>query len=626
MGTDASYYDEWIELYNRTGGTIDLSSWSIYGADSGECLDFPDETEEASTKVGPHEYLILGTSSDNVNDKSGESLVDIVASFTLSNSSPGQVIFYDSSGCEGNVIDTANQSDGDWFAGNNDAKKTMERVSPCEPGTDADNWATNVPEVASNGHDADGNPLNATPKAANSAFQDTPPDAGITAPDTVNAGEEFTVDGSSSNDCEGDLASYRWDLDGDGSYDDTSGKTATHTVDEAGEIDVGLKVEDDYGKTDSTTQTVTVEGETNQPPEADPGGDYHCTPEETITLDASDSTEPDGTIDSYEWDYDGDGSYDDATGVEPNYSCGSNGTYEIGLKVTDNAGDSDTAKASVEVTEDLRSDFSYSPRKPVAGEEIQFTGESSSFGGSITSRIWDFDDGSNSNAKNPVHVFSEVGTYTVTLTVTGDSGEEDSHSKKINVESPVSVDAGASKTITLGESVELSGSTSTKVNGEKINPSWKVSDKPGGGKAHMSNSNTLDPLFVPDTTGKYELKLVGSDTSGNSASDKTTITVEDNPKVDGDNLGVEVISEDNKTFEKQDELSLEAKIKNFPESARGSVIAYELESWPEFDVDGRLPASFRDLKVTRLEEGTAEVRFYYEPDEIPQAVVEENLK
>ena len=66
---------------------------------------------------------------------------------------------------------------------------------------------------------------------------------------------EVAVDGSSSADEDGTIASYTWDF-GDGTTD--TGATTSHTYDENGTYDVSLTVTDDDGAAHSVTQSVTV--------------------------------------------------------------------------------------------------------------------------------------------------------------------------------------------------------------------------------------------------------------------------------------------------------------------------------------------------------------------------------
>ena len=67
------------------------------------------------------------------------------------------------------------------------------------------------------------------------------------------------------------------------------------------------------------------------------------------------------------------------------------------------------------------SDFSADPIKGPAPLTVSFTDESM---GSITSWEWDFGDGSTSTTKNPFHIYTDPGTYTVTLTVIGPEGSD----------------------------------------------------------------------------------------------------------------------------------------------------------------------------------------------------------
>jgi len=81
-------------------------------------------------------------------------------------------------------------------------------------------------------------------------------------------GEEITFDGSSSSDPEGTELQYRWDFDGDGTYDTnwSTEATATHSYEQAGDYTVILQVKDVPGATDTdeTTATITTP---NIPPE-----------------------------------------------------------------------------------------------------------------------------------------------------------------------------------------------------------------------------------------------------------------------------------------------------------------------------------------------------------------------
>jgi len=53
--------------------------------------------------------------------------------------------------------------------------------------------------------------------------------------------------------------------------------------------------------------------------------------------------------------------------------------------------------------------------------EVKFFDESQ---GEVTAWKWDFGDGGTSTEKNPVHVYTKNGQYTVTLTVTGPGGSD----------------------------------------------------------------------------------------------------------------------------------------------------------------------------------------------------------
>ena len=159
-----------------------------------------------------------------------------------------------------------------------------------------------------------------------------------------------TLNGSGSNDPDGAIVKYEWDLDGNGTYETSTGATSStsRTFSSNGEYTVGLRVTDNLTGTDTTTRTIKVGP---QPPTAsftaDPnpavvGGSVH--------YDASGSKDPDGSIVKYEWDLDGNGSFETNTGATAGADrvYGTPGTFDVGLRVTDNGGS--TATKTVPVT------------------------------------------------------------------------------------------------------------------------------------------------------------------------------------------------------------------------------------------------------------------------------------
>ena len=197
-------------------------------------------------------------------------------------------------------------------------------------------------------------------------------------PGVPDVGEtiDFT---STSTDPNGaaDIARLDWDLDGDGQFDDGSGPTIAHSFATPGNKTVGLLVTDTSGLTHSTTRTVRV----NAPPVANMSilnqqlepGQKRTVPlaGQPIAFTANavpaipgsspapgcpvgpaspaspGSSDPGGSITTYEWDLDGDGSFETNTGNQT--SAAVVGGFPAGpriarLRVTDNDGGTATAE------------------------------------------------------------------------------------------------------------------------------------------------------------------------------------------------------------------------------------------------------------------------------------------
>ena len=68
-----------------------------------------------------------------------------------------------------------------------------------------------------------------------------------------------------------------------------------------------------------------------------------------VSFDASGSSDLDGTIDSYRWDFIPYKSYGTGSGVSVSYTFDSAGTYDVELTVTDNDGATDSTRKTITV-------------------------------------------------------------------------------------------------------------------------------------------------------------------------------------------------------------------------------------------------------------------------------------
>ena len=84
-------------------------------------------------------------------------------------------------------------------------------------------------------------------------------------------------------------------------------------------------------------------------PTANTGGNYNAAPGATITFNAGSSTDPGAGSLTYAWDLNGNGTFTDATGAQPQYSYSQPGTRTIGVQVTDSSGFTNVAYALVNI-------------------------------------------------------------------------------------------------------------------------------------------------------------------------------------------------------------------------------------------------------------------------------------
>jgi PKD repeat protein len=124
-----------------------------------------------------------------------------------------------------------------------------------------------------------------------------------------------------------------------------------------------------------------------------------------------------GSPTSWQWHF-GDGTTSGAQ--NPRHIFAAVASYTTSLTASSNSG-SNTASKTINVmpASTLTASFAYSPGSPNPGQAVQFTDTST---GSPTSWLWDFGDETTNMAQNPSHTFAAVASYTVSLTVSNNSG------------------------------------------------------------------------------------------------------------------------------------------------------------------------------------------------------------
>lgn len=236
---------------------------------------------------------------------------------------------------------------------------------------------------------------------------------------------------------------------------------------DAGVYDVIVRT---YGDNTCTTpvQSLTVEDAitvqaANEAPTADAGGPYEGNEGDDIALDGSGSSDPDGTIVSYSWDYEivtadpgTTCSFNDATSSTPTITCTDDGTFTVKLTVTDDDGAQDEATTTLTV-------YNVAPEvamtSPADGAVLAISdvstllnvaasfsddgtndthtcvidwGNGTSTAGTVTETNGS---GTCSKAADP-NPYTEAGVYFITVTVTDDDGDSGSATVMIVVYDP----------------------------------------------------------------------------------------------------------------------------------------------------------------------------------------------
>ena len=302
----------------------------------------------------------------------------------------------------------------------------------------------------------------------------------------------------------GNPASWYWEF-GDGGV--SAERNPSHKYQNSGNYNVRLTVTNQFG----TGTPQTKEGYINvEKSGSKPTADFTASPVSgNAPLRVQFINNSSGSPTSYHWDF-GDGNTSNQQ--SPVHKYQKNGKYTVALTATNEFGqDTKTEPDYINVnnTESkLTANFIANPVSGTAPLKVYFTNQST---GNPTSYHWDFGDGNSSSQQSPTHVYQKSGTYSVTLTVANNSGNDTK-----TVPSYISVQSSGSSLAAYFKASPLSGTAPLAVNftdqstGNPTSWTWYFGD---GDTSHQQN-----PTHVYQKSGNYSIKLTIANSSGEGSS------------------------------------------------------------------------------------------------------------
>ena len=336
-----------------------------------------------------------------------------------------------------------------------------------------------------------------------------PPTADAGGDRRVAPGESIDFDGRRSGDPDGEIQAYRWVLGPDGTAE---GPRTAHAFSDPGVYPVRLTVIDDDGAEGTDYAEVTV----NAAPTAWIAPIGRVAPGETLRLDGSASTDPDGEITGFRWDLgDPDPGKGPVTGRVVEHAYSDPGRYAVTLTVTDDSeirNGSDTFTRIVAVNH---------PPNPISPDDIRTCRQAVTFDAGSPSdpdgdpiRItWDFGDAKGS-APQPgttlTHVFPSPGLYPVTLTADDGQGLANSVIQEQLVATinapPVAAIAVDGQTHCAGQLVLFDAAGSKDLENGRLRYQWDLGDG--------ELVEGINPVRTYRSGGDYRVRLTVTDDSG----------------------------------------------------------------------------------------------------------------
>jgi PKD repeat protein len=253
-----------------------------------------------------------------------------------------------------------------------------------------------------------------------------------------------------------------------------------------------------------------------------------------VTFSSAGSTDPDGQIASYAWDF-GDG--DSSIQANPNHTYTVPGNYVAMLTVTDNQGAQTVNTVPLAVTAPNQPPVAVASADPAGGSpplDVTFYADGSyDLDGTLGNMLWEFHDGSIYWGSTAYYTYQQAGAYQVTLTVWDDRNATGTDTLTVYVgqpNQPPVADAGPDQGVNTLTLVTLDGSGSSDPDGNlPLAYRWTQT---GGPAVTLSNPLAVSPAFTaPPDPAELIFTLTVTDSLGlpDPTPDQVVVTVGNQP-------------------------------------------------------------------------------------------------
>jgi PKD repeat protein len=365
--------------------------------------------------------------------------------------------------------------------------------------------------------------------SCNTGSASSPPVADISCtPTSGDAPLHVDCNCTGSSDSDGDINHCYFSVDG-GSEQDGLSSGVGYDFSSAGTRNIQVRVTDTAGNEDTDSVQIQVNAASNEPPNAVANATPTSGPQPlNVGFSSAGSSDPDGTIVTYAWDFDDSGS----SGQEdPNHTFASAGVYDVTLTVTDNDGLTGSDVVRITVTDPPTAVISCTPTSGVAPQHVDCDCDSSTDpSGDINHCYFAVDGGSEQDGfgAGVGYDFSTAGTRNIQVRVTDAAGNEDTDSVQIQVNAATNEapSANAAGTPTSGDwplNVTFSSAGSSDPDGSIASYAWDFDD--GGSSTDANPSHTFAGAGVFDVT----LTVTDDGSPALTGTDVVRITVTDTP-------------------------------------------------------------------------------------------------